>query len=893
MHCGVANLCRTNNKSQKITSVANCDVAFSVIHEFVTITLEHIPMSTEINKPDSHLGIPPQLGMDAESIAKDFLRHFHTLGMDVDSIAEDFVRYFSHTLGREDMHNAGHYLYTSLVLALRDRLVERWKETRHAYHLAECKRTYYLSMEFLMGRTLGNAILNMNIDTVTAEAMHKLGLKLEEIIEQEHDAGLGNGGLGRLAACFLDSCATLELPVMGYGIRYEYGMFRQRIVNGQQVEMPDHWLRDGNAWEIERPEHQVIVKFGGHTEHHGGADGKLRVRWTSSQDVLAIPHDLPIPGFHNNTVNNLRLWRAEATEEFNLEEFNEGSYTEAVAAKNNAESITMVLYPNDASENGKELRLKQQYFLASASLQDALRQWVRMHGNDDGDISKLPEKVCFQLNDTHPTCAVPELMRLLMDRHGLEWTEAWDIVRRTMAYTNHTLLPEALEKWPVEMFQRLLPRLFEIVQEINARFISEVAQRWPGDVDRQRRMAIIHDGHVHMAYLAVVACYSVNGVAELHSRLLQQHLFHDFYELWPGKFNNKTNGVTPRRWMMWSNPAMCKLIASAIGEVCITELDQLKGLVPHAEDAGFREQWRTVKNANKQRLAALVEHDCGVVFDTHALFDVQVKRIHEYKRQLLNVLHVIHLYDRIKRGDIADWTPRCVLVGGKAAPGYVMAKRIIKLVNSVAEVINRDHDTEGMLRMAFLPDYRVTAMEIICAGADLSEQISTAGKEASGTGNMKFMMNGALTIGTLDGANIEIRDAAGADNFFLFGMTAEEVEAAGGKYDPNAIIAADEDLKRVMNLLQCGHFNLFETGIFDSIIQSITSPHDPWMTAADFRSYVDAQQRVSQAFRDQEHWTRMSILNVAASGRFSSDRTILDYNRDIWLLPQVPVKPLA
>jgi len=815
------------------------------------------------------------------------------LGMDADSIVEDFRRYFGHTLGREELGRSEHYLYTSLVLTLRDRLVERWKNTRRAYREADCRRTYYLSLEFLMGRALGNAMLNLDVDVSTAHALRKMGLALEEVAGSEHDAGLGNGGLGRLAACFLDSCATLQLPVMGYGLRYEYGMFRQRIEDGHQVEEPDHWLRDGNPWEIERPEHSVRVKFGGQTEHHTDARGELHVRWSYTQDVTAIPHDVPIPGYRNGTVNTLRLWRAAATEEFDLEEFNAGSYTEAVAAKNAAEHITMVLYPNDASENGKELRLKQQYFLASASLQDVLRQWVQWHGKN---FDEFADKVNFQLNDTHPTCAVPELMRLLMDEYGLSWVAAWKIVTRSMAYTNHTLLPEALERWPVRMFGRLLPRLMEIVREINARFIAEVALRWPGDVERQRRMAIIEDGyeqHVRMAYLAVVASHSVNGVAELHSRLLQQHLFHDFYELWPGKFNNKTNGVTPRRWMMWSNPEMCKLISSTIGDACISDLGQLKKLAPYADDAAFRAQWRAVKQANKQRLAQMVLRDCGVVFDTHALFDVQVKRIHEYKRQLLNVLHVIHLYDRIKRGDIVDWTPRCVLIGGKAAPGYVMAKRIIKLVNAVAKVVNEDPDTQGMLRLAFLPDYRVSAMEVICPGADLSEQISTAGKEASGTGNMKFMMNGALTIGTLDGANIEIREEVGAESFFLFGLTAEQVDATRGHYDPVSIIAADEDLRRVLHLLQSGHFNLFEPGIFDPIIYSITSPQDPWLTAADFRSFVEAQRKVAEAYRDEERWTRMSILNTAASGKFSSDRTILDYNRDIWHLPQVAAKPLA
>ncbi|MEN6628559.1 MAG: glycogen/starch/alpha-glucan phosphorylase [Sulfuricella sp.] len=814
------------------------------------------------------------------------------LGMDADSIVQDFRRYFSHTLGQDKMCLAAYHVYTSLSMSLRDRLVERWKNTQYAYEEQDCKRTYYLSLEFLMGRALGNAMLNLEVDKSTEEALRNLGLVLEEIADQEHDAGLGNGGLGRLAACFLDSCATLQLPVMGYGIRYEYGMFRQKIDNGYQLEEPDHWLRDGNPWEIERPEFTLRVKFGGRTELHANPDGSLSARWMHSQDVMAVPYDVPIPGYRNGTVNTLRLWKAAATDEFDLGEFNAGSYTEAVGAKNAAEHITMVLYPNDASENGKELRLRQQYFLASASLQDVLRRWVLIHGED---FSQFAEKNCFQLNDTHPTCAVPELMRLLMDKHGLGWDAAWDITRHTVAYTNHTLLPEALERWPLGMFGRLLPRLLDIVREINARFLVDVARRWPGDTERQRRMSIIEEGdepQIRMAYLAVVSGMSVNGVAELHSQLLQQHLFHDFYELWPEKFNNKTNGVTPRRWMAWANPGLKDLINRTIGEGWIADLPQLKQLAPRAEDAAFRAEWRAIKQANKARLAGMVRRDCGVEFGVDALFDVQVKRIHEYKRQLLNVLHVIHLYDRIKRGDTADWTPRCVLIGGKAAPGYMIAKRIIKLVGAVAEAVNADPATDGLLRLAFLPNYRVSAMEVICPGTDLSEQVSTAGKEASGTGNMKFMMNGALTIGTLDGANIEIREEAGEENFFLFGLNAEEVDATRGHYDPAAIIAADEDLKRVMQLLESGHFNLFEPGIFDPIIHSVTNPHDPWLTAADFRSYVDAQRRVAAAYRDQENWTRMSILNTAASGKFSSDRTILDYNRDIWHLPQVPAWPV-
>ncbi len=812
------------------------------------------------------------------------------LGMDAESIVGDFRRYFSHTMARDDASQAAYYVYTSLALSLRDRLVERWKMTQAAYEEQDCKRTYYLSLEFLMGRALGNAMLNLEVESSTADALGKLGLLLEEIAEQEHDAGLGNGGLGRLAACFLDSCATLQLPVMGYGLRYEYGMFRQKIENGYQLEEPDHWLRDGNSWEIERPELSVRIKFGGQTEHHLGPDGDRRVYWKYTQDVMAVPYDVPVPGYRNGTVNTLRLWKSAATEEFDLGEFNAGSYTESVAAKNDAEHITMVLYPNDASENGKELRLRQQYFLASASLQDVLRTWELKHGND---FSTFVDKNCFQLNDTHPTCAVPELMRLLMDEHGLDWDEAWRITRRCFAYTNHTLLPEALERWSVGMFGRLLPRLLEIIYEINARFIMVVEQRWPGDMERLRRMSIIEEGHdakIRMAYLAVVASFSVNGVAALHSRLLQQYLLHDFYELWPHKFNNKTNGVTPRRWLAASNPALSDLLTRTVGDGWLSDLGKLRALAAHADNAKFRSEWCVVKQKQKLRLAELVQRNCGIKFDTSALFDIQVKRIHEYKRQLLNVLHVIHLYDRIKRGDTADWTPRCVLIGGKAAPGYAMAKHIVKLVGVVGECINKDPDCAGLLQLVFFPNYCVSAMEVICAGADLSEQISTAGKEASGTGNMKFMMNGALTIGTLDGANIEIREEVGSENFFLFGLSAEEVEASRGHYDPAAIIAQDEDLRRVMLLLGNGHFNRFEVGIFDPIIAAIYSPHDPWLTAADFRSYVDAQREVADAYRDVERWTRMSILNTAASGKFSSDRTILEYNSDIWHLPQLAAK---
>jgi len=800
-----------------------------------------------------------------------------------------FKEYYIHVLGRDEQSRNIHYAYEALGLTIRDLMMERWKETHRTYKQSECKRTFYLSMEYLMGRSLSNAMLNLGITETVTRAMHELGLEIEELISAEVDAGLGNGGLGRLAACFMDSCATLQLPVIGYGLRYEYGMFTQVIVNGEQVEKPDHWLRLRNVWEIKRHEYAHCIRFGGRTEIQTDAKGINRFIWIDTSDVLAIPYDTPIPGYQNNTVNTLRLWKAVATEEFNLNEFNSGDYIGAVADKINAENITMVLYPNDLSENGKKLRLRQQYFLASASLQDVISHWVKLYGED---FRSFAERHCFQLNDTHPCIAIAELMRLLMDIHGLPWNQAWQITCNTMAYTNHTLLPEALEKWPVPLMQKLLPRLMDIIYEINAHFLSEVSTKWPGDNDRLRHMSIIEEGQnqVRMAHLAIVGSFSVNGVAELHSKLLKQGLFADFFALWPNKFNNKTNGVTPRRWLVGSNPELAELITETIGSEWITDLSLLKQLVPHAEDAKFRQHWWAIKRAAKLRLAEYKKQKHDVNININAIFDVQVKRIHEYKRQLLKVLHVIHLYNRIKKGDTDNFVPRCVLIGGKAAPGYVMAKKIIKLINNVAAVINSDPDMQGKLSLLFLPDYRVSAMEKICPGADLSEQISTAGKEASGTGNMKLMMNGAITIGTLDGANIEIRQEVGDENFFLFGLTEQQVADRRSHYDPHAIIQQDEDLHDIVNLLECGQFNQLEPGIFDDLIQSLKNPADPWLTLADFRSYIDTQIRVDDAYRDQERWIRMSIINVAHCGKFSSDHTINQYNREIWKLPRLPVK---
>ena len=806
------------------------------------------------------------------------------LPMTADGILADFTHYFGRMLGRRTIQAGSPFLYQSVVYAARDRLMERWTRTVQARERNDHRAVRYLSLEFLMGRLLHNALINLGLVDETREALSRLGLSLEEVFDSEQDAGLGNGGLGRLAACFLDSCATLGYPVMGYGLRYHYGMFHQRIRNGYQVEEPDSWLRENFPWEIERFELAQTVKYGGRTSSYKDSGGRTRYAWTDTQDVLAIPFDVPIPGYKNGIVNTLRLWSAAATSEFDFEEFNAGSYADAVAAKNEAENITMVLYPNDATEMGKELRLRQQYFLASASLQDTLRYWTWQYGEN---FEQFAEKNCFQLNDTHPAIAVPELMRLLLDEYGMSWDEAWAITSRTMAYTNHTLLPEALEKWPVSTFRRLLPRILDIIYEINARFLGELSNRWPGDNDRIRRMSLIEEGdhpQVRMAYLAIVASYSVNGVAELHSRLLREGLFRDFVALWPGKFNNKTNGVTQRRWLAGCNPGLSGLISDAIGDGWIVDLEELERLRDLANDEGFREKWRTVKHANKARLSTEIEKRTGVSLDPAMMFDVQVKRIHEYKRQLLNLLHAVHLYERVQRGDDAGLPARAIIIGGKAAPGYVMAKSVIKCINNVASVINADKSTTGKLRLVFFPDYNVSGMELICPAADLSEQISTAGKEASGTGNMKLMMNGAVTIGTLDGANVEILDAVGEENFFLFGATVEEIRAMRSGYNPRGIIEADPDFTRVMELLQSGHFNRFEPGIFDSLIQSIVEPSDPWMTAADFRSYIDAQQRAADAFRDPERWTRMSILNTASSGRFSTDRTMREYNADIWHL---------
>ena len=822
---------------------------------------------------------------DKDWIEESTLEEIEPLPEDSQSLSQGFHRYLRNHLGHF-MGFVPFYLYEAMALTVRDRIMSKWHKTWKRQNQPNTRKAYYLSLEFLIGRALGNHLLNLHIEDKTAEALMKFSVELEDVINEEPDAGLGNGGLGRLAACFMDSCASLDLPVIGYGLRYEYGMFHQLINHGYQVEEPDHWLRDGNPWEVPRPEFEQTIHFGGRTEHFHDEDGIHRARWIDTHDVVAIPYDLPISGYRNDTVNTLRLWKSTSTKAFDLDDFNRGSYSEAVEAKYDAEHITMVLYPNDASESGKELRLKQQYLLASASLKDVIRKWEKTHGHD---YESFAEYNVFQMNDTHPTIAVAELMRILMDEKGLQWDHAWNITTSTMAYTNHTLLPEALETWSVHLMERLLPRLMEIIFQINKIFLHDIAMRWPGDKDKQARMSLIDehgDKAVRMAYLAIVGSFSVNGVAALHSKLLSEGLFRDFYELWPEKFNNKTNGVTPRRWIAHANPAMTQLISNHIGEEWIRDLGQIDKLkeFTSSEHKKFQKKWHKVKQQNKQRLADLVKENCAVDFDPESMFDVQVKRIHEYKRQLLNILHVIYLYNRIKQGDTQDWTPRCVLFGGKAAPGYHMAKLIIKLINNVAKVVNEDEGIGNLLKVAFLPDYNVSKMEIISPGTDLSEQISTAGKEASGTGNMKFMMNGAITIGTYDGANIEILDAVGEENFFLFGLKAEEVEQMRHDYQPQQIIDDDPDLQSVMFLLESGHFNLFEPNIFNDIIGSLKSPHDPWLTLADFRSYVDAQNEVGRAYRDRDRWLRMSILNTACSGFFSTDRTMREYNEEIWKL---------
>ncbi len=782
--------------------------------------------------------------------------------------------------------------YLALAHVVRDRMLQRWISTATAYTTQRARTVAYLSAEFLLGPHLGNNLINLGIMPQAAQAMAELGLDLDGLLAAEVEPGLGNGGLGRLAACYIDSMATLGLPSIGYGIRYEYGIFRQELRDGWQVEKTDRWLRDQNPWELMRPEWTVEIKLGGQTERHADAAGRECVHWLADRTVNGIPYDTPILGYRSNTANTLRLWRAEAPEAFDLDRFNRGDYFGAVNQKTVLENITKILYPNDDTLQGKQLRLEQQYFFVSCSLQDMLR----IMRTQRVPLTSFHEKFAVQLNDTHPAVAVPELMRLLIDGEQIEWSTAWEITRRTFAYTNHTLLPEALEQWPLPLFGQLLPRHLEIIFEINARFLDEVRRRFPGDAAMLARLSLIDERgerYVRMAHVACAGSHTINGVAALHTELLEGDVLRDFYALWPDKFVNVTNGVTPRRFVALSNPRLAALIDETIGEGWLTDLTRLTKLEPFADDSALGERWREIKLANKRVLAARVLRATGIALDPDSIFDVQVKRIHEYKRQHLAVLHVIDLYRRLRDDASMQIAPRTFLFGGKAAPGYRAAKLIIKLINSVAEVINADPAVRGLIKVVFLPDFNVSSGHEVYPAAEVSEQISTAGKEASGTGNMKFMMNGALTVGTLDGANVEIREQAGAENFFLFGMTVAEVEAlqASG-YRPRGCVARSERLRGVLDLLSSRHFSRGDPSLFQPLIDGLLQ-HDPYMLLADFDAYVECQQRVEDAYGDTARWTRMSILNTARSGLFSSDRSIADYASRIWHVQPVPIRLLT
>jgi starch phosphorylase len=766
--------------------------------------------------------------------------------------------------------------------AIRDQLIEKQLKTIEAVNAQDPKRLYYLSLEFLIGRTLSNAALNLGVESALREGLKSLGQDMEVVEEVEIDAALGNGGLGRLAACFLDSMATLDLPGQGYGIRYEYGMFNQRIKDGQQVERPDNWLRFGNPWEFQRPERMYPVKFFGHVVQFEDSSEKIKHHWGECETVMAMAYDLPIPGYNTDTVNNLRLWAAKATREFNLESFNAGDYLSAVQDKNISESLSKVLYPNDSSAVGKELRLRQEYFFVSASIQDILYHFTQKHS----DWNMLPEKVAIQLNDTHPAVAVAEMMYQLMDNNHLEWDHAWALTTKIFAYTNHTLMPEALETWSVDKFARVLPRHLEIIYEINHRFMALVNHNFPGDTGLLRRVSIVDENNgrrVRMAHLAVVGSHTVNGVAAIHSGLLKTTLFADFHRIYPEKFVNVTNGITPRRWLNQCNSGLTQLIGSRIGTEFVRELDELKKLIPLAEDADFRSQFRQVKQENKARLAKYIEHKVGVKVDVNSMFDVQIKRIHEYKRQLLNVLHVITLYNRIRSGHAHSITPRTVIFAGKAAPGYKLAKLIIRLINDVADIVNNDPAVHGMLKVVFLPNYDVSSAEKLFPASDLSEQISTAGTEASGTGNMKMALNGALTIGTLDGANVEIMEEVGDDNIFIFGLTTPQVaDLRASGYRSWDYYHGNPELKQVLDMIGNGFFSVDEPNRYRQIFDNLTQHNDHYLLLADYDSYLAAQDRVAQLYQNKEEWTRRAILNVANMGKFSSDRTIMEYANNVW-----------
>ena len=805
-------------------------------------------------------------------------------GFEVAEIKRDLVENLFYLQAKFPEVATRHDWYVAVAYTVRDRLLNRWVKSAHSYYEHKARTVCYLSAEFLIGPQLGMNLLRLNSYDAFHEAARELGLNLEDLIEYEEEPGLGNGGLGRLAACYMESMATLQVPAIGYGIRYEFGIFDQEIRNGWQVEVADSWLSLGNPWEIAKPEIRFDVKFGGHTEPYRDAEGRYRVKWIPQHVVQGTPYDTAMLGFGVNSANRLRLWKAQACTSFDFQAFNHGDYYGAVHDKVDDENITKVLYPNDEAVAGRELRLKQQYFLVSCSLQDMIRLYLQREQTLEG----FHKKFAAQLNDTHPSLAIPELMRLLVDEYLLGWDAAWDITQRTFGYTNHTLLPEALERWPVDLIARLLPRHLEIIYEINSRFLNEVRHKFPNDEARVRRLSLIDEAggrYVRMAHLACVGSHAINGVAELHTRLLEQEVLPDFYAMTPEKFSNKTNGVTPRRFLLLSNPRLARLITDAIGDGWVTDLDQLRKLEALATDPEFQERWRRVKWENKADLATRVEGVTGIAPDPESMFDVHAKRIHEYKRQHLNLLHVVTLYNRMKRDPHFEITPRTVLFGGKAAPGYLMAKLIIKLINSVAETIDRDKEVRGRLKVVFVPDFNVKNAQRIYAAADLSEQISTAGKEASGTGNMKMALNGALTIGTLDGANIEIREEVGPENFFLFGLTAEEVaELQRRGYRPRAIYESNSELREALGRIGSGAFSPEDPGLFRPLVDSLLGP-DPFLVLADYQSYIDCQNEAARAYLDTTRWTSMSILNVARMGKFSSDRAIRDYCRDIWDIP--------
>lgn len=810
-------------------------------------------------------------------------------GASIETLRRAMADHLHFTLGRFPKVATKHDYYMAVAYAVRDRLLNRWINTGEMYVREGTRMVCYLSAEFLMGPQLANNLINIGLLEQFEKAVAESGLNLDEMIEQEEEPGLGNGGLGRLAACYLDSLATLSIPAVGYGIRYEFGIFDQLIRDGWQVEITDKWLRLGNPWEICRPESAVHVKLGGHTEQHVDNNGKFWVKWVPSRILNAVPYDIPVPGYKTNTANNLRLWKAESKESFDLQAFNAGDYLGAVNDKVYSENVSKVLYPNDDTFQGKQLRLEQQYFFVSASLQDAIKNLFR----SGGKITQFHERFAFQLNDTHPSIAIAELMRLLVDEYEVEWKEAWSITQKTFGYTNHTLMPEALERWSVPLFTSVLPRHYELILEINSRFLADVKERFPGDDDLISRVSLI-DEHsprfVRMAHLACVGSHAINGVAQLHSELLKQDVLRDFYKISPEKFGNVTNGVTPRRFMLLANPELSQLITEKIGDTWLKNLSDLKKLEAFANDKQFLAKWRQVKLKEKTRLAAYIKQHTGIEIDPKSMFDIQAKRIHEYKRQHLNALHIVTLYNRIKKNPAQKVTPRTFLFAGKAAPGYVTAKLMIKLITSIGDVVNNDPDVAGRIKVVFIPDFTVRLGQKIYPACDLSEQISTAGKEASGTGNMKFALNGALTIGTLDGANVEMLEEIGEENFFLFGLTAQEVaEMKAGGYHPRDFYNNNQELREALDAISSGAFSVQNRALFSMMVENLLN-RDDYMLLADYQSYIDCQDRVSKEFLDEDTWAKKSVLNVARMGKFSSDRSIADYLRDIWKVEPVEVK---